>query len=139
MARFKISGRASQGKMPKKMPNAVMAIGKGKPVLSGEKKKHRYKAGTIALREIRKYQKTTELLTTTAPFRRWVKQCERRMSRLSEFVNYKQIAIQMLHTAMEAKAIELLEASNQIAIHAKRITVKPRDIDLAFDLQNKSR
>ena len=45
---------------------------KSAPSTGGVKKPHRYKPGTVALREIRRYQKSTELLIRKLPFQRLV-------------------------------------------------------------------
>ena len=89
---------------------------------------HRYWPGTVALREIRRYQKSTELLIHKLPFQHLV--CEI----LQGYgVGYRVTPAMMmvLQEAAEAYLVQLLEDSNLCAIHAKRITIQPKDMQLA--------
>ena len=98
-----------------------------------ESKKHRFRPGTVALREIRRYQKSTELLIRRAPFRRLIREvCENVMQRSLRFQSSAMDAIQ---EASEAHLINVLEAANLVAIHSRRVTVMPRDIQLARRLR----
>ena len=89
---------------------------------------HRYQSGTVALREIRRYQKSTELLIHKLPFQRLVREILQGYS-----VGYRvTLAMMMaLQEAAEAYLVQLLEDSNLCAIHAKHITIQPKDIQLA--------
>ena len=89
---------------------------------------HRYQPGTVALREIRRYQKSTELLIRKLPF-----QCLVHEILQGYGVGYRvTLAMMMaLQEAAEAYLVQLLEDSNLCAIHAKRITIQPKDIQLA--------
>ncbi|KAK9330780.1 histone-fold-containing protein [Lipomyces starkeyi] len=101
------------------------------------KKTHRYKPGTVALREIRKYQKGTELLIQKLPFARLVREVA------SDFVlggdaragqtglRFQSVAILALQEAAEAYLVHLFEDTNLCAIHAKRVTIMQKDIQLA--------
>ena len=89
------------------------------------KKPHRYRPGTVALPEIRRYQKSTELLIRRLPFQRLV--WEIAQGRL----NFASGAILALQEAAEAYLIGLFEDTNLCTIHAKRITIMPKDIQLA--------
>ena len=86
---------------------------------------HRYRPGTVALREIRRYQKSTELLIRKLPFQHLVRKILQGYS-----VGYRvTLAMMMaLQEAAEAYLVQLLEDSNLCAIHAKRITIQPKDI-----------
>ncbi|KJX99559.1 histone H3-like centromeric protein A [Zymoseptoria brevis] len=100
--------------------------------MGGVKKPHRYKAGTVALREIRKYQKTTELLIAKLPFSRLVREvCMNVAPASSEVSRWQSQAIQALQEAAEAFLVHLFEDSNLCAIHAKRVTIMQKDIQLA--------
>ena len=91
-------------------------------------KHHRYRPGTVALREIRKYQKSTELLIRRLPFQRLVREIA------AEFKNdlrFQSTAILALQEASEAYLVSLFEDTNLCAIHAKRVTIMPKDIQLA--------
>ena len=92
------------------------------------KRKHRYRPGTLALREIRHYQKKTNLLIKKAPFARLVKEIAQDCMQEMRFQNS---AIGALQEAAEAYLVGLFEDTNLCAIHAKQITIMPRDIQLA--------
>eukprot|EP00920_Eleutheroschizon_duboscqi_P034445 GHVT01082655.1.p1 GENE.GHVT01082655.1~~GHVT01082655.1.p1 ORF type:complete len:122 (+),score=15.84 GHVT01082655.1:405-770(+) len=70
MARTKQTARKSTGGKAPRKQLATKAARKSAPVSSGVKKPHRYRPGTVALREIRKFQKSTELLIRKLPFQR---------------------------------------------------------------------
>lgn len=101
------------------------------------RKKRRLKPGTRALQEIRKYQKTTELLIPKLPFARLVREVA------NDFITsayggignsglrWKSTAVMALQEATEAYLIHLFEDANLCAIHAKRVTLMQRDIQLA--------
>ena len=93
---------------------------------------HRYWPGMVALREIPRYQKSTELLIRKLPFQHLV--CEI----LQGYgVGYRVTPAMMvaLQEATEAYLVQLLEDLNLCAIHAKRITIQPKDIQLARQIQ----
>ena len=92
------------------------------------KRKHRYRPGTLALREIRHYQKKTNLLIRRAPFARLVKEIAQDCM---QEMRFRSSAIGALQEAAEAYLVGLFEDTNLCAIHAKRITIMPRDIQLA--------
>ena len=92
------------------------------------KRKHRYRPGTLALCEIRHYQKKTNLLIKRTPFARLVREIAQGYIQELRFQNS---AISALQEAAEAYLVGLLEDTNLCAIHAKRITIMPRDIQLA--------
>ncbi len=92
------------------------------------KKTHRFRPGTVALREIKHLQKTTQLLIPKLPFQRLVKEVTK--SHNPQFRLQSQ-AIYALQEASEAFLTALFDDSNLCAIHAKRVTVMPKDIQLA--------
>ena len=92
------------------------------------KKPHRYRPGTVALREIRRYQKSTELLIRQAPFRRLVREL---IQDLKQDFRIAAQALKALQEAAEAYLVGLFEDVNLCAIHAKRVTIMPKDIQLA--------
>ncbi|XP_053183513.1 histone H3-like centromeric protein A [Scomber japonicus] len=92
-------------------------------------KKRRFRPGTKALKEIRKYQKSTELLLRKGPFARLVREvCQ---SITHETLRWHMYALMALQEASEAFLIRLFADANLCAIHAKRVTIFPRDIQLA--------
>uniref|UniRef100_A0A671PFH8 Core Histone H2A/H2B/H3 domain-containing protein n=1 Tax=Sinocyclocheilus anshuiensis TaxID=1608454 RepID=A0A671PFH8_9TELE len=73
MARTKQTARKSTGGKAPRKQLATKAARKSAPATGGVKKPHRYRPGTVALREIRRYQKSTELLIRKLPFQRLVR------------------------------------------------------------------
>ena len=92
------------------------------------RKPRRYRPGTVALREIRRYQKSTDLLIRKAPFLRLVREIAQGMRR---DLRFQSTAVLALQEACEAFLIGLFEDTNLCAIHAKRVTIMPRDLQLA--------
>ncbi|XP_071321939.1 histone H3-like centromeric protein A isoform X3 [Trachinotus anak] len=92
-------------------------------------KKRRFRPGTKALMEIRKYQKSTDLLLRKGPFSRLVREVCQSFSR--EALRWQVYALLALQEAAEAFLVMLFSDANLCAIHAKRVTVFPRDIQLA--------
>ncbi|GLJ55279.1 hypothetical protein SUGI_1186250 [Cryptomeria japonica] len=74
MARTKQTARKSTGGKAPRKQLATKAARKSAPATGGVKKPHRFRPGTVALREIRKYQKSTELLIRKMPFQRLVRE-----------------------------------------------------------------
>ena len=101
----------------------------------GVKKRYRYRPGTVALKQIRQYQKSTDLLIRKLPFQRLVREiaCDSEVikSPLCGKVRFQSAAIMALQEAAEAYLIGLFEDTNLCAIHAKRVTIMPKDIQLA--------
>ncbi|CAL4894150.1 unnamed protein product [Urochloa decumbens] len=94
------------------------------------KKPHRWRPGTVALREIRKFQKSTELLIPFAPFIRLVREITDFYAR-GTVTRWTPEALLAIQEAAEFHLIELFEVANLCAIHAKRVTLMQRDIQLA--------
>ena len=74
MARTKQTAHKSTGGKAPRKQLATKAARKSAPSTGGVKKPHRYRPGTVALREIRRYQKSTELLIRKLPFQRLVRE-----------------------------------------------------------------
>eukprot|EP00798_Chlamydomonas_sp_ICE-L_P003848 gene3848-biopygen21595 len=107
---------------------ATKAARKSAPATGGVKKPHRYRPGTVALREIRKYQKSTELLIRKLPFQRLVREIAQDFK---TDLRFQSSAVLALQEAAEAYLVGLFEDTNLAAIHAKRVTIMPKDIQLA--------
>ena len=101
---------------------------KGTAQPTGEKKPRRYRPGTVALQEIHRYQKSTELLIRRLPFQRLVREI---VQDYKARLNFASGAILALQEAVEAYLVDLFEDINLCAIQAKRITIMPKDIQLA--------
>lgn len=127
MARTKQTARkVTGGKAPRKHL-ATKAARKSVPATGGVKKPFRYRPGTVALRQIRKYQKSTELLLRKAPFGRLVREVAQDFKGDARF---QSIAVLALQESSEAYLVGLFEDTNLCAIHAKRVTIMPKDIEL---------
>eukprot|EP00405_Crypthecodinium_cohnii_P014306 CAMPEP_0206451508 /NCGR_PEP_ID=MMETSP0324_2-20121206/19382_1 /ASSEMBLY_ACC=CAM_ASM_000836 /TAXON_ID=2866 /ORGANISM="Crypthecodinium cohnii, Strain Seligo" /LENGTH=179 /DNA_ID=CAMNT_0053921401 /DNA_START=94 /DNA_END=636 /DNA_ORIENTATION=- len=100
----------------------------------GEKKQRTLRRGTVALREIRKYQKSTDLLMQKLPFQRLVREIAGSTEKNQEY-RFQSQAILALQEACEAYMVGLFEDTNLCAIHAKRVTIMIRDMDLARRLR----
>ncbi|CAH2016948.1 unnamed protein product [Acanthoscelides obtectus] len=107
---------------------ATKAARKSAPATGGVKKPHRYRPGTVALREIRRYQKSTELLIRKLPFQRLVREIAQDFK---TDLRFQSSAVMALQEASEAYLVGLFEDTNLCAIHAKRVTIMPKDIQLA--------
>lgn len=92
------------------------------------KKAHRYRPGTVALREIRRYQKSTDLLISKLPFNRLVREIG---NAFKPDLRFSGTAILALQESAEAYLVHLFEDAQLCAIHAKRVTLKVKDIQLA--------
>ena len=92
-------------------------------------KKRRFRPGTVALREIRAYQKSTNLLIPRLPFSRLVREIA--MNASVRDIRFKSTALMALQEACEAYLVQLFEDTVLCSIHAKRVTVMPKDMSLA--------
>ncbi|GAA53112.1 histone H3 [Clonorchis sinensis] len=135
---------------------ATKAARKSAPATGGVKKPHRYRPVTVALREIRRYQKSTELLLRKLPFQRLVREIAQdfksRYQKSTELLirklsfqglvreiaqdfksdlRFQSSAVSALQEASEAYLVGLFGDTNLCAIHAKRVTIMPKDIQLA--------
>lgn len=142
MARTKTTARKSSAgvKRPRKEQATKTARKTAAFKSGGVKKPHRYRPGTVALREIRKYQKSTDLLIRRLPFQKLVKEIA---SERSSGIRFQAAAINALQEACEAYLVGLFEDTNLCAIHARRVTIMVRDMQLArrirgekVDIQN---
>ena len=107
---------------------AEKVIKKTAPAEGGMKKKFRWRPGTVALREIKRYQKATELLLAKAPFQRFVRAiCDG----IDGQLRFQAQALLALQEAAESYLTGLFEDANLCAIHATRVTVMKKDLDLA--------
>ena len=91
-------------------------------------KPHRYRPGTITLREIWRYQKSTELLIRKLPFQHLVREIAQDFK---TDLRFQGAALMALQEAAEAYLVGLFEDTNLCAIHTRRVTIMPRDIQLA--------
>ena len=135
MARTKQTVRDSTGGKAPRKQLATKAARKSAPANGGVKKPHRYRPGTVALREIRRYQKSTELLIRKLPFQRLVREIAQdfniSLTGSGTDLRFQSSAVVALQEASEAYLVGLFEDTNLCAIHAKRVTIMQKDIQLA--------
>ncbi|XP_016387097.1 histone H3-like [Sinocyclocheilus rhinocerous] len=136
MARTKQTARKSTGGKAPRKQLATKAARKSAPATGGVKKPHRYRPGTVALREIRRYQKSTELLIRKLPFQRLVREIAQDFK---TDLRFQSSAVMALQEASEAYLVGLFEDTNLCAIHAKRVTIMPKDIQLARRIRGELR
>ena len=103
---------------------------KSRPSSGGYRRPHRFRAGTQALREIRRYQRTTHLLIRKKPYQRLVREIAQDVLDGSD-KRFSAEALMALQEAGEAHLVSLFEDANLFAIHAKRVTIMAKDIRLA--------
>ena len=119
--------RSTGGKAPRKQL-ATKAARMSAPSSRRARKPHRYRPGTVALREIRRFQKSTELLVRKLPFQRLVREIAQSFK---TDLRFQASAIVALQEASEAYLVGLFEDTSLCAIHGKRVTIMPKDIQLA--------
>ena len=136
MARTKQTARKTLATKAPRKTLATKAARKGTPGPGGIKKPHRYRPGVVALREIRKYQSSTELLMRKLPFQRLVREIAHQFK---DDIRFQSTAILALQEASEAYLVGLFEDTNLCALHAKRVTIMPKDMQLARRIRGEVR
>jgi histone H3 len=117
MARTKQTARKSTGGKAPRKQLATKAARKSAPATGGVKKPHRYRPGTVALREIRRYQKSTELLIRKLPFQRLVREIAQDFK---TDLRFQSSAVMALQEASEAYLVGLFEHDDErgrVSIH----------------------
>ncbi|OJT04162.1 histone H3 [Trametes pubescens] len=142
-ARKSTGGRAPGGRASDAGPSAAGRRASGQGAAQAQPRKKRFRPGTVALREIRKYQKSTDLLIRKLPFSRVVREIA--LDMMTDTIDYgdtglrwQSSAILALQEATEAFLVHMFEDANLCAIHAKRVTIMQRDIWLARRLRGSS-
>ncbi|KIK00070.1 hypothetical protein K443DRAFT_679439 [Laccaria amethystina LaAM-08-1] len=125
---------SSSGRLKQFSTKTVSSLGSKKihRTSSGNAPVHRFRPGEVALREIKRYSSTTELLIRKLPFQRLVKEIA------AEFggdYRFQSAALEALQESCEAYLVQLFEDMKVCAVHAKRVTVMPRDLKLARRLR----
>lgn len=116
------TGKTPAGKSPARKSSARKSP-------AGTPKSRRYRPGTRALMEIRKFQKSTSLLIPKLPFSRLIREICNEVC--SQDMRFQTAAILALQEASEAYMVTLFEDSLLCTIHAKRVTLQPKDMWLA--------
>jgi histone H3 len=138
MARTKQVARKSTGGKAPRTALATKAARKSTHSTGGVKKPHKYRPGTVALREIRRYQKSTETLIRKLPFQKLVREVLQDVEPTGD-MRLQSHALAALQEASEAYLVNLFEDTNLCAIHAKRITIMPKDIQLARRIRGETK
>ncbi|KAI1289913.1 histone H3.3 type a [Halotydeus destructor] len=120
--------RAPFGSANAKRKRTVQSTQEG--VKEAARRVRRYRPGTLALKEIRYFQRSTQLLLRKSPFARLVREVAQNLL-LKNDILWQSLAIQALQEASEAYLVGLFEDSNIVAINAKRVTIFPRDMQVA--------
>jgi len=112
-----------------KFPPPKQSVSKKQPQKKPKPRRHR--PGVVALREIRKFQKSTKLLIPKMPFGRLVREVARKVTHDNPDLRFQSSALECLQEAAEAFLVQLFEDTLLCAIHAKRVTIMQKDIILA--------
>ena len=115
-------------KAPRKTISFKAPARKTTPIPMNIKRPRRYRPGTVALREIRQFQKSTDLLIRKLPFQKVVREIA---TQFKSDLRFQTQAILALQEACEAYLVKLFEDTNLCAIHAKRVTIMAKDMMLA--------
>ncbi|KAL6046370.1 histone H3.3-like [Balamuthia mandrillaris] len=136
MARTKQTARKSTGgKAPRKVLATKKAAVLAKPSFgrfAAVQKPHRYRPGTVALREIRTFQKSTDLIIRRVAFERLIREIAQ------DFrcgLRFAKPALNAIQQATEAYLVGLFADANLCALHGKRTSVMPKDVMLARRLR----
>ena len=121
----------------KTKPRKILGDGKTtKKITTGSvRRPRRFRPGTVALREIRKYQKSTELLIKKIPFQRLVREVVYTLDKTKTYRITPQ-ALLALHEAAEDFLVTMFGQVNDLAIHGNRVTVYCKDIHIWKRLMN---
>ena len=129
MTRTKFTSRLNTG-------DGKRLVGKAPRVVRGRvHKPRRYRPGTVALRQIRRYQKSTELLIRKLPFQRLVREVVAEMYPTLG-LRMQSTALYALQEAAEAYLVGMFDQVNDIAIHGKRVTIQAKDMQLWKRIRN---
>ena len=129
------SGAPSLSKNEARRPAAARAEARhrgGKELRTNAPKPKRYRPGTVALWEIRRYQQSTELLIRRAPFDHLIRELVQDLWHGGHELRILPAAIMALQEVAEVYLVLLFEDTNLCAIHAKCVTIMPKDIQLAW-------
>ena len=128
MARTKTTARKSSAGVKKPRKHYSKTAKKSVSKTGGIKKPHRFRPGTVVQREIRRYQKSTEMLIRKLPFQRLVKGIAHDIKARTRF---QASAVLALQESSEAYLVGLFEDTNLCAVHGKRVTIMQKDVVLA--------
>ena len=132
-ARKTVAAKAARKTVSAKAARRLPYNRRSAPTTGGVKKPHRYRPGTVALREIRRYQKSTNLMIPKMPYVKLLREITQDQCKQPKDGNdyrWQGAAILATQTAAEDYLTVQLEDANVCALHSKRVTVMPKDIQL---------
>ena len=143
MARTKQTARKSTGGKAPRFQLATKAARRSAPASGGVKKPHCYRPGTVALREIHHCQKSTDLLIRKLPFQRLAREVLQDLNKPGyspRFTaeRFQATGLLAIQESVEAFSVRLFEDVNLCAIHARRVTNMPKDMQLALRIRGES-
>ncbi|KAL6050644.1 Alpha-glucosides permease mph3 [Balamuthia mandrillaris] len=124
------SSSSPSTRSPRKQSKPFRKVGVDLTPIVAPHKKRRFRPGTVAIREIRKLQRSTDLLIPKLPFARVVRELAKAYLADTEF-RWQAQALLALQESAEMYLVQLFEDANLCCIHAKRVTIMPKDIALA--------
>ena len=124
--------KSSGAKVKKEKSNTKTKTATGAPK---KERKFRWRPGTVALREIKKYQGSVNTLMRKAPFQRLVREVAQSYHQSGTMMKWQASALAALQEATESYITGLLADANLLALHAKRVTLMARDLALARRLR----
>ncbi|KAL7502330.1 hypothetical protein ACHAXN_000309, partial [Cyclotella atomus] len=132
-----VTAKAARKTVAAKAARKLLVSRKSAPATGGVKKPHCYHPGTVLLREIRPYQKSVDLMFPKAPYMRFLRLLQqdspseyKRRDNGDDYRWHQGAAILATQTAAEDYLTRQLEDANVCALHSKRCTVMPKDIQL---------
>ena len=137
MAWTKQTARHSTGGKACRFQLATKAAQRSAPASGGVKKPQRYCPGTVALREIRRSQKITDLLIRKVPFQRLAREVLQDLNKPGSYpcfnaTRFQATSLLAIQESVEAFSVGLFEDVNLCAIHVRRVTIMPKDMQLAL-------
>ncbi|KAJ7790500.1 histone-fold-containing protein [Mycena olivaceomarginata] len=126
-----MDGEWLTGKAPRKQTSAMTAMMHGADAV---KKPHRFRPSTVALRQIRPYHKSTELLIKKVLFQHLVREVAKNYK---ADIRFQSSALWALQEAAESFLVSLFEDTKLAALHGKRITIQPKDMALVLRIRGR--
>ena len=143
MARTKQTACHSTGRKAPRFQLATKAARRSAPALGGVKKPHRYRPGTVALRKICCYQKSTDILIRKVPFQCLAREVLQDLNKPGSYPRFtaerfQATSLLAIQESVEAFSVGMFEDINLCAIHARRVTIMPKDMQLALRIRGES-
>jgi histone H3 len=133
MARVKQTAHKSTGGVPPCFHLATKAARLARQKAIAVRKPHRWRPETVAAREIRKFQKITNLLIRKAPFQHLVREVALKFEKSD--LQMQSTAVLALQEAAKYFMVDVFSNTNLCALHGKRVTIMVKDLVLACCIQ----